>query len=155
MISEVHVDRTVFKSSPHKFEAGTPHIAGVIGFGAAVEYLAKLGMEHIRAHEESLISYAIQQFDRVGNVSFLGPRNVKKRGGVFALSLKGAHPHDIAQVLNEDNVFVRAGNHCAMPLHESLGVVSTARASFYVYTTTEDIDALIASLHKVKKIFSC
>ncbi len=153
MISEVHVDRTVFKSAPHKFEAGTPHIAGVIGFGAAVEYLSALGMQHVRDHEEKLVSYAMKQFDRMGGVTYLGPNDARIRGGVFALQVKGAHPHDIAQLLNEDNVFVRAGNHCAMPLHESLGVPSTARASFYVYTTEKDIDALIVSLQKVKNMF--
>ncbi|MCL4200791.1 SufS family cysteine desulfurase, partial [Patescibacteria group bacterium] len=135
MISEVHVDRTVFKAPPHKFEAGTPHIAGVIGFGKAVEYLSALGMENIRAHERDLVSYAIKQFHAVAGLEFLGPKNPDIRGGVFACTLKNAHPHDIAQLLNETNVFIRAGNHCAMPLHEHFGVVSTARASFYVYTT--------------------
>ncbi len=153
MISEVHVDRTVFKPAPHKFEAGTPHIAGVIGFGAAVEYLMKLGLDNVRAHEEALVAYAIEQFSRMSEVKYLGPQDAKKRGGVFAMTMKGAHPHDIAQILNEDNVFVRAGNHCAMPLHENLGVASTVRASFYVYTAKEDIDVLMESLGKVKKIF--
>lgn len=154
MISEVHVDRTVFKPAPHKFEAGTPHIAGVIGFGAAVEYLSALGMEHIRAHERDLVAYAIEQFKKVDGLTFMGPKDPDVRGGVFALTLKGAHPHDIAQLLNEDNIFIRAGNHCAMPLHDHFGVVSTARASLYVYTTREDIDALIEGLLSVIKVFS-
>lgn len=154
MISEVHVDRTVFKAPPHKFEAGTPHIAGVIGFGKAVEYLSALGMENIRAHERDLVSYAIKQFHAVAELEFLGPKNPDIRGGVFACTLKNAHPHDIAQLLNETNVFIRAGNHCAMPLHEHFGVVSTARASFYVYTTREDIDAFIEGILRVQKTFS-
>lgn len=154
MISEVHVGRTVFKPSPHKFEAGTPHIAGVIGFGAAVSYLTKLGMSDVRAHEEALVKYTMNRLSEVEGLSILGPKDAKRRGGVFAFTLKGVHPHDIAQILNEDNVFVRAGNHCAMPLHEHLGITSTARASVYVYTTEEDIDALIEGLYKIKKIFA-
>lgn len=151
MIAEVHVDRTVFKSAPHKFEAGTPHIAGVIGLGAAVEYLSTLGMDNVRSHEKELVSYAIKQLESVKGLDYVGP---KSRGGVFAMTMEGVHPHDIAQVLNEDNIFIRAGNHCAQPLHEYLGVTATARASFYVYTTKEDIDLLIAGLQKVKNIFS-
>lgn len=154
MISEVHVDRTVFKPTPHKFEAGTPHIAGVIGFGAAVEYLTKLGMANIRKHEQDLVSYAIKRMLTVDGLTFMGPKDPGVRGGVFACTMKNAHPHDIAQLLNEDNIYIRAGNHCAMPLHEHFGIVSTARASFYVYTTREDIDAFIEGLQKVKKIFS-
>lgn len=154
MISEVHVDKTVFKKPPHKFEAGTPHIAGVIGFGKAVEYLVNLGMENVRQHEKDLVAYAMEQFSQVEGLDFLGPKDPEVRGGVFALTLKGAHPHDIAQLLNEDNIFIRAGNHCAMPLHESYNIAATARASFYVYTTRDDIDALVAALQNVKKMFS-
>lgn len=154
MIAEVHVDKTVFKKPPHKFEAGTPHIAGVIGFGAAVRYLDALGMDNIRAHERELTAYAIEQFGKVEGLGYMGPKDPDIRGGVFACTMKGAHPHDIAQLLNEDNVFVRAGNHCAQPLHEHYGVASTARASFYVYTTRHDIDMFIGSLLKVKKLFS-
>ncbi len=154
MISEVHASKTVFKKSPHKFEAGTPHIAGVIGFGAAIDYLSALGMENIRAHERELVSYAMKQFETVEGLAFAGPLNPDIRGGVFACILKGAHPHDVAQLLNEDNICIRAGNHCAMPLHEHLGIASTARASFYVYTTHEDIDALVEGFIKVQKVFS-
>jgi len=154
MISEVHIDRTVFKKAPHKFEAGTPHIAGVIGFGAAVEYLTALGMDHVRAHEQELVTYAIEQFSQVEGLDFVGPKRADVRGGVFACVMKQAHPHDIAQLLNEDNICIRAGNHCAMPLHDYLHVASTARASFYVYTTKADIDMLVEGLLKVQKIFS-
>lgn len=154
MISEVHVDKTVFKKPPHKFEAGTPHIAGVIGFGKAVEYLTKLGMENVRQHEKELVAYAMEQFTRVEGLNFLGPKDPEVRGGVFAMTLAGTHPHDIAQLLNEDNIFIRAGNHCAMPLHECYHIAATARASFYVYTTRDDIDMLVAALTNVKKMFS-
>lgn len=154
MISEVHVDRTVFKSAPHKFEAGTPHIAGVIGFGAAIEYLTAIGMQNIRDHEKELVLYAIEKFRDVEGLSYIGPKDPAIRGGVFACTLKGSHPHDIAQILNEDNVFIRAGNHCAMPLHEHMGLSSTARASFYIYTTTEDIDALVDGFKKINTLFS-
>lgn len=151
MISEVHVDRTVFKEPPHKFEAGTPHIAGVIGLGAAVDYLTELGMENVRKHEEELVSYALKKFENMKDITAYGP---KKRAGVIAFTMANVHPHDIAQLLNEDNIFVRAGNHCAMPLHEHLRIPATARASFYIYTTKEDVDALIMGLQKIKKLFS-
>lgn len=151
MIAEVHVDRTVFKSSPHKFEAGTPHIAGVIGFGAAIKYLTSLGMANVQNHEKELVEYAAKKLSTIDGLTYSGP---KARGGVFAMTMKGAHPHDIAQVLNEENIFVRAGNHCAQPLHDYLGITATARASFYVYTTKEDIDALIDGLMKVRLLFS-
>lgn len=154
MISEVHVDKTVFKRPPHKFEAGTPHIAGVIGFGKAVEYLTKLGMENVRQHEKELVAYAMERFAQVEGLHFLGPKDPEVRGGVFAMTLAGTHPHDIAQLLNEDNIFIRAGNHCAMPLHECYNIAATARASFYVYTTRDDIDLLVAALKNVKKMFS-
>lgn len=152
MITEVHVDKTVFQKTPHKFEAGTPHIAGAIGLGAAVDYLTNLRMEQVRQHEVELVSYAMKQLDMVSGLSYFGPRDPKERSGVIAFTLRGAHPHDIAQILDSENVYIRAGNHCAMPLHEYLGITATARASFYVYTTKEDIDRLIEGLEKVRRI---
>ncbi len=154
MIAEVHTDRTVFKSSPHKFEAGTPHIAGVIGFGEAVSYLKRLGMEQVRMHEETIVRYALKRLQDVKGLRVAGPDDPSIRGGVFACVIPGVHPHDVAQLLNEDNVFIRAGSHCAQPLHEHLGLSSTARASAYVYTTTGDIDALVEGLQKIQKFFS-
>lgn len=150
MIEEVHVDKTIFKRPPHKFEAGTPHIAGVIGLGAAIDYLEKLGMNSVRATEAKITAYALKQLKRLGSVSIYGPQN---RGGVIAFTMKGVHAHDIAQVLDEDNICIRAGHHCAMPLHEYLKISATARASFYIYTTKEDIDMLITGLEKVRRIF--
>lgn len=150
MIKEVREDKTLFKEVPHKFEAGTPHIAGVIGLGAAIDYLTKLGMDNVRAHEKEIVSYALKEMRKVQGLTVYGPED---RGGVVAFTMKSAHAHDIAQILNEDNVCVRSGSHCAMPLHLSLGLPATARASFYIYTTKDDIDALIAGLQKVNDMF--
>ena len=154
MIEEVRVDKTLFKHTPHKFEAGTPHIAGVIGLGAAVDYLSNLGMNTVRKHEEKIVSYAMEQMHQVLGLTMYGPSNVAAKGGVIAFTLKQAHAHDVAQILDEDNICIRSGNHCAMPLHLSMGVAATARASFYIYTTQKDIDALVAGLEKVIKVFS-
>ncbi|MEK7577483.1 MAG: SufS family cysteine desulfurase [Patescibacteria group bacterium] len=154
MISAVYRDHAEYKEAPHKFEAGTPHIAGVIGLGAAVLYLSSLGMDAVRAHEKALIGYALGQAAKLPYMHVVGPTDLNIRGGVLAFTMDGVHPHDIAQVLNERNICVRAGNHCAMPLHAHMGVPATTRASLYVYTTTEDIDALITALIGVKKLFS-
>lgn len=154
MIEEVHREKTIFKKPPHKFEAGTPHIAGAIGLGAAIEYLTKIGIVAIRQHEMELTAYALKRFKDVKGITVYGPTDVQERGGVIAFRLEGIHPHDIAQVLDQDGVCIRVGFHCAQPLHEYLGVGPTARASFYVYTTNQDIDMLIMGLEKVKKLFS-
>lgn len=153
MISEVRVEKTLFKEVPHKFEAGTPHIAGVIGFGAAIDYLSKLGIKNVRSHEKEVVSYAMDELNKVDGLTMYGPDDPEVKAGVIAFTLKSAHAHDIAQILNEDNVCIRSGNHCAMPLHLSMGVAATARASFYVYTTKDDIDALVAGLKKVNTMF--
>lgn len=154
MIKEVHVEKTVFADLPHKFEAGTPNIAGVIGFGAAVDYLNAIGMDAVRRHEEEITGYALKTLLNVRDVTVYGPKEAKNRGGVIAFTMKGVHAHDIAQLLDEDNVCIRAGHHCAMPLHEYLHIPATARASFYAYTTKEDVDALIVGLEKIRKIFA-
>ena len=153
MIEEVHKDKTIFKGPPHKFEAGTPHIAGAIGLGAAVDYLQTLGLDVVRKHEIEITDYALKALARVKGVTVYGPREARDRGGVVAFRLDKVHPHDIAQVLEESGVCIRVGFHCAQPLHEFLGIGPTARASFYVYTTKEDIDAFIEGLEKVKQIF--
>jgi len=154
MISEVRVEKTLFNKVPHKFEAGTPHIAGVIGFGAAIDYLTRLGMDNVRKHEEEIVAYAMKEMGKVKGLTMYGPTDPRKKGGVIAFTMKSAHAHDIAQILNEDNIFVRSGNHCAMPLHLSMGIAATARASFYIYTTKKDIDKLVEGLNKVNKIFA-
>lgn len=154
MIKEVHIEKTVFADLPHRFEAGTPHIAGVIGLGAAVDYLEELGMNSVRSHEIEITDYALKALATVKGVDVYGPVNAEGRGGVIAFTMKGTHAHDIAQLLDEDNVCIRAGHHCAMPLHEYLHIPATARASFYAYTTKEDVDALIVGLEKIRKIFA-
>lgn len=153
MIKEVYLDRTVYKNPPHKFEAGTPHIAGAIGLGKAVDYLSSIGMDKVRAHEKELISYALSNLSTISNLVVYGPRDPEIKGGIIAFSMKGLHPHDIAEILNEDNICIRSGHHCAMPLHIRLGLGATSRASFYIYNVKEDIDKLIEGLMKVKKIF--
>lgn len=154
MIREVHKDTTVFNSVPHKFEAGTPHIAGVIGLGAAVDYLTALGMDDVLVHEKTITAYAMKNLSNMKGIRIIGPHDTKNRGGVIAFTVAGIHPHDVAQILDEDNVCIRVGFHCAQPLHEYLAIGPTCRASFYVYTTKEDIDALVRGLEKVKRLFS-
>ncbi len=154
MIKEVHVDRTVFADLPHKFEAGTPHIAGVIGFGAAIDYLQRLGMDAVRKHEVDITDYALKALKTIKGITIHGPPKAKDRGGVIAFTMQGVHAHDIAQLLDEENVCIRAGHHCAMPLHEYLKLPATARASFYVYTSSEDVDALVTGLEKIQTLFS-
>ncbi len=154
MIKEVYLDRTTFKAPPHKFEAGTPHIAGVIGLGEAIRYLTHLGMENIRLHEKEITSYALSRLNDISQLKIYGPSQARDRGGVIAFTIKGIHPHDIAQILNEDNVCVRSGHHCAMPLHTRLSLSATCRASFYVYNTNADVDMLIDSIKKAQKIFT-
>ncbi|MBI5448857.1 cysteine desulfurase [Candidatus Gottesmanbacteria bacterium] len=152
MIKEVHRDSTVFADLPHKFEAGTPHIAGAIGLGAAVDYLSGLGMDAVREHEIEITSYALGKLSEIRGLSIVGPREAICRGGVIAFTMGGLHPHDIAQILDEDNICIRVGFHCAQPLHEYLSIGATARASFYIYTQKTDIDALVLGLHRVKKL---
>ncbi len=153
MIREVHLDHTIYKKPPHKFEAGTPHIAGAIGLGAAVDYLSSLGLDAVRAHEKELVSYALKRLSEIPGLTIYGPKDPEIKGGVVAFSIKGLHPHDIAEILNQDNICIRSGHHCAMPLHIRLGLGATSRASFYIYNVKEDVDKLVAGLFKVKKIF--
>jgi len=153
MIREVHEDKTTFNDVPHKFEAGTPFIEGAIGIAAAADYLLSLGMDTIRAHEKKITKYAIERLQKIPGVTLFGPKNIELRGGVVSFQLDGVHPHDVAQILNEDNICIRVGYHCAMPLHEYLGIGPTCRASFYMYTSKEDIDMLVDGIKKIKKIF--
>lgn len=153
MIKEVHIDQTIFNDVPNKFEAGTPHVAGVIGLGAAVDYLSRLGMDAVRKHEKEITAYALDALLSMKAITIVGPKDIAKRGGVIAFTIKGIHPHDVAQVLDEDNICIRVGFHCAQPLHEFLKIGPTARASFYIYTTKKDVDALTEGLEKVTRIF--
>ena len=154
MIREVHLRRSEWNDIPWKFEAGTPDIAAGIGLGAAADYLGELGMDRVREHEKQLLTYALVALQREHpDIALYGPMDAGIRCGVIPFNIPGVHPHDVAQVLDRSNVAVRAGHHCTMPLHERLDLPATARASFNVYTTEADIDALVAGLHEVKRIF--
>jgi cysteine desulfurase/selenocysteine lyase len=154
MIREVHLRRSEFNEIPWKFEAGTPAVADAIGLGVAAEYLMGLGMDAVRAHERELVAYALDVLPReVPEIQLYGPMSADLRGGVVPFNLPGIHPHDVAQVLDRSGIAVRAGHHCTMPLHERLDLAATARASFNVYSTREDIDALVAGLHDVLRVF--
>lgn len=152
MIKRVHLRSFSPNDLPHKFEAGTPAIAEAVGLGAAVDYLSALGMETIAAYEHSLIAYALERLAEIPGLRVLGP-SAGQRGGVAAFALQGVHPHDVAQILDSEGVAVRAGHHCAMPLHEKFGLPATTRASFYLYNTPEEVNLLVAAIYKVKEWF--
>ena len=152
MIKRVHLRDFDTNDLPYKFEAGTPAIGEAIGMGAAVSYLNGIGMQSIWKHEQDIVSYAMDRLNEVPGLTVYGPE-AEMRGGVTAFSLEGVHPHDISQILDGYGVAVRAGHHCAMPLHERYKLVATARASFYLYNTYSDVDKLIDGLHKVKQVF--
>ncbi|HEX2999471.1 MAG TPA: aminotransferase class V-fold PLP-dependent enzyme, partial [Armatimonadota bacterium] len=151
MIGSVWMDHATWNDLPWKFEAGTPSIAQQIGLGAAVDYLSGLGMEAIRAHEQELTTYALEQLNAVPGVRVIG--NAPQRGGVVSFEVDGIHPHDLSQLLDQDGVAVRAGNHCAQPLHRLLGLAATCRASFYFYNTKAEVDALVTAVQHAKEFF--
>ncbi|MSP12445.1 MAG: cysteine desulfurase [Chloroflexi bacterium] len=152
MIREVTYEGATWNDLPWKFEAGTPGIAEGIGFGAAVDYLSGIGMEKVHAYEQYLVSYAIEMLRSVPGVVIYGPE-AALRGGVVAFNVDAIHPHDLASMLDREGIAIRAGHHCAMPLAGRLNVAATARASFYFYNTTEEIDRLVAGLYTAKKVF--
>jgi cysteine desulfurase/selenocysteine lyase len=152
MIKEVHLRSFHPNSLPHKFEAGTPAIAEAAGFGAAVDYLSSLGMDAIAAHEHEITEYALERLEEVPGVKVFGP-GAEHKGGVAAFTLDGVHPHDVAQILDRDGIAVRAGHHCAQPLHEKFGIPATSRASFYLYNTKDEVDLLVNGIYKVKELF--
>jgi cysteine desulfurase/selenocysteine lyase len=153
MIRTVDIQESTWNDLPWKFEAGTSMIAEGVGLGAAVDYLGGLGMEAVRAHERELARYALERLDEVGGVRVIGPRTADERGGVISFELQGIHPHDVADLVNRENVCIRAGHHCAMPLMRRLGVPATARASFGPYNDRSDVDALAGALAKAREIF--
>jgi len=153
MIKRVELRSFEANSVPHKFEAGTPAIAEAIGFGAAADYVAGVGRQAIHVHEQVLAGYAIERLEEIPGVRVFGPP-ADRRGGVVSFTLDGVHPHDIAQVLDAEGVAIRAGHHCAMPLHARLGLPASARASFYLYNTESEVDTLIRGLYKVKEVFA-
>ncbi len=152
MIKRVRFDGFKANDLPHKFEAGTPAIAEAIGFGAAVDYLTGIGMDNIAAHEHALTEYALERMEEIPGVWVFGP-SADKKGGVVSFTFDGVHAHDVSQVLDSSGVAVRAGHHCAMPLHEKFCIPATARASFYLYNTYEEIDKMVEAIYKVKEIF--
>ena len=152
MIKEVKLRSFRPNTLPHKFEAGTPAIAEAVGFGAAVDYLTKVGMDNIAAHEHAITEYALERLEEIPGVKLFGP-SADKKGGVAAFTFDGVHPHDVAQILDRDGIAIRAGHHCAQPLHEKFGIPATSRASFYLYNTKEEVDFLVNGLYKVKELF--
>ncbi len=154
MIDEVYIDRSTYKNPPHKFEAGTPAIGEIIALKEAVKFLDKIGMDNIRKHEKKITDFAINRLiDTFGqSIKIYGPKNVEDKGGIISFSFDKFHPHDIAQILADNKICVRAGHHCAMPLHTRLNVPATVRASFYIYNDEKDVEKLVEGLRKVKKI---
>ena len=153
MIREVHLTSSKWNELPWKFEAGTMAIAEAVGLGAAIAYLETLGMDAVFAHDRELSAYALERLAEVPGLRVLGP-SADKRGGVVAFTMEGVHPHDVATVLDSDGICVRAGHHCAMPLHDAMGIPASARASFHCYSLREEVDALAEGLHRARKIFA-
>ncbi len=154
MISRVRLEDATWNEVPWKYEAGTPNIADVIAFGAALAYLRGLGMEEVRAHEMELTAYALKALSSIPELRIYGPPDAESRGGVISFNLGDLHPHDVGTVLDHYGVAVRAGHHCAQPLMRRLGVVATARASFYVYNRKEEIDVLVEGIREAARFFS-
>ena len=153
MISVVGMEESTWADVPHKFEAGTPNIAGAVGFGAAVDYLEDVGREAIRAHEVKLTAHALERMAELPWVRVFGPAEAEARSGVVAFEIEGAHPHDVATILDSEGIAIRAGHHCTQPLMRRLGVSATSRASFYIYNTEAEIDRMVDALHMVNDIF--
>jgi len=153
MIIRVQLESFTTNDLPYKFEAGTPPIAEGIGLGAAIDFLTSIGMQAVHQHEKLLIGRMLDRLNEVPGVKVYGP-SVNHKGGVASFSFEGIHPHDVAQILDSQGIAVRAGHHCAMPIHEKIGLPATTRASFYLYNTVEEVDSLIEGLYKVKEIFN-
>ncbi|ACZ88717.1 cysteine desulfurase [Streptosporangium roseum] len=155
MIEAVWMDHSTYAPAPHKFEAGTPPIVEAIGLGAAVDYLSAIGMDAIVQHERELTGYALGALREVPGLRVIGPESLDRRGGTVSFTLEGIHPHDVGQILDDNfGVAVRVGHHCARPLHLRFGIPATTRASFYLYNTPAEIDALVRGLHHVQKVFA-
>jgi cysteine desulfurase / selenocysteine lyase len=153
MIETVRMEGSTYAPIPHKFEAGTPPIVEAVGLGAAVDYLAHIGMEAVHAHEQAITAYALEGLATVSGLTVLGPLDAASRGGAIAFELDGVHPHDVAQVLDSQGIAVRAGHHCAKPAHARFGVQSSTRMSSYLYTTPAEIDALVEGLEYTRSYF--
>jgi cysteine desulfurase / selenocysteine lyase len=153
MIEWVELERSTYAGIPTKFEAGTPNVAGAVGLAAAADYLAGVGREAVLAHERALLAYAVERMSAIPGLVVLGPRDLEERSGVVSFTLGDVHPHDLATILDSEGVAIRAGHHCCQPLMKCLGVGSTARASFYLYNTVDEVDVLIAGLEKARRLF--
>jgi cysteine desulfurase/selenocysteine lyase len=153
MIKEVHKQTTIYNDLPYRFEGGTSNIAGVIGFGAALDYLNKIGMDRVREHEIDITKYALAALTDFKNVKLYGPQDAIDRGGVISFNIADIHPHDLATIMNERGIAIRSGHHCAQVLMERLDVSATSRASFYIYNTKEEVDTFIDALDDARRIF--
>ena len=153
MIHDVYLDRSTFRDPPLRFEAGTPHIAGTIGLGAAVAYLSGLGMERVREHEKKLLQYGMEKLSVIPGVRILGTRDGEKRSGALAFVVEGVHPHDVGSFCSEAGVLIRVGDHCARPLHQKLKISASCRMSLSVYNDTDDIERLAEALQKMRGVF--
>ncbi|MDE1862343.1 MAG: cysteine desulfurase [Thaumarchaeota archaeon] len=153
MIREVHKYETTWNDLPYKFEAGTPNIADVIGFGAAIDYLEAIGMDRVREHEVEITRYALEKLSEIKGMKIYGPMDAGKRGGVISFNLGDIHPHDLATIIDEDGVAIRSGHHCAQVLMERLDVSATSRASFYIYNTKDEVDVLVRALNRARELF--
>ncbi len=154
MIDEVRIERSTYAKVPHRFEAGTPPIAGAIGLAAAADFLRRIGMDRVHIHERSMAWNAITRLTaEFKQLKLYGPGAGVARGGVVSFTLADIHPHDLATILDHEGVAIRAGHHCCQPLMRRLGVAATARASFYLYNTEDDLEALVRALHRAEEIF--
>ena len=153
MIEQVWIDHSTFAAPPHKFEAGTMPIAQAVGLGAAIDYLSEAGLERVRAYEHGLIGHTLQALEEIEGVRILGPTEPVDRGGAISFTVEGVHPHDVSQVLDERGIAVRAGHHCAWPLHRAFGVQASTRASVYLYNTRDEVDALAEGIREAQRFF--
>jgi cysteine desulfurase/selenocysteine lyase len=153
MIDSVSLEKTTWAELPHKFEAGTPNFADVAAFSAALDYLTALGMDAVRQHEKEMVQYALKRLESLPELIIYGPRNADKQGGVVSFNHVKIHAHDVGTILNDEGVAVRVGHHCAQPLMKTLGVPGTVRASFYIYNTLAEVDALVNALARVDEVF--
>jgi len=152
MISSVTFEKTTYNKLPYKFEAGTPHVAGAIGLGAAIEYVNGLGMDNIAAHEHELLAYATDIVSAIPGIRLIG--TAKEKAGVLSFLLDSIHPHDIGTILDQEGIAIRTGHHCAQPVMQRFGIAATARASFALYNTREEVDALVEGIQKVREVFA-
>jgi cysteine desulfurase/selenocysteine lyase len=152
MISSVTFEKTTYNKVPHKFEAGTPNVSGVIGLGAAIDYVNQLGLDAINAHEQDLLGYATVSVSAIPGVHLIG--TAKEKAGVVSFVMEGIHPHDIGTILDQEGIAIRAGHHCAQPVMARFGIPATARASFGLYNTKQEVDALAMGIEKVREVFA-